>query len=362
MESPTRLATRLRELRGTVTQRTLAAALRVSVPLISSWETGKVAPPVERLVDYARFFASERSLDGNGHPRLLEAGDFDREELGRFEALRGELIRLRSLGASGGGVPQTLLPAQGMWHFADRAPITIVCAALPAELRADVRYTSPESPDYIRLYTYADLDALLELYGHLVAANPDVTVNYKLAVNLTESDVVDTPASVTRNDLTNHLVLLGGVDWNPMTQYVLTTMGVPVEQGRREGEGEPDVGTFEVSVPGDGVRVLQSTLEGVGEQARLTQDIAQFCRGPNPFNRKRTVTVCNGNYGRGTLAAVRTLTDPRFRDRNREYLEARFAPGDTYSILARASIVLGEVVTPDWTQEGTILHEWSKVA
>jgi transcriptional regulator with XRE-family HTH domain len=345
METPTRLAQRLRELRGQVRQRTLAAALGVSVPLVSSWESGNAAPPVARLTDFARFFASPRSIDEHGHPRLLKVDELDREESRRFEELRGELLRLRSLGVTvdSSGRSETRLPAEGMWHFPDRAPITIVCAALPAELRADVRYTSADSPDYIKLYTYADLDALFELYGHLVAANPDVSVDYKLSAGLAPSD------------LTNHLVLLGGVDWNPMTQNVLTAMGVPEVQGRRDGE--PDVGTFEIPGP-EGTTVLQSTLEG----SRLTQDIAQFCRGPNPFNQKRTVTVCNGNYGRGTLAAVRTLTDPRFRDRNRAYLEARFGPSDTYSILARASIVLGEVVTPDWTQEGTILHEWSKVA
>ena len=144
-----------------------------------------------------------------------------------------------------------------------------------------------------------------------------------------------------------------------MTQQVMTALDVPVSQARREDD--PDIGAFQV-IEGDALTVFPSTLDDAHPRPRLTEDVAQFCRGPNPFNRMRTVTICNGNYGRGTLAAVRTLTDPRFRDRNRAYIEARFSPDETYSLLARVNIVQGKVVTPDWTQDGTILHEWSKAA
>ena len=42
-------------------------------------------------------------------------------------------------------------------------------------------------------------------------------------------------------------------------------------------------------------------------------------------NKRRTVTVCNGMYGRGTYGAVRALTDVRFRDSNDGYVKSRFA-------------------------------------
>jgi transcriptional regulator with XRE-family HTH domain len=339
-------ARRLRELRGETRQRVLAAGLGVSVPLISSWESGKAVPPPERLEGYARFFATPRSIDDDGHPRLLPADEMDPDELESFRVLHTELLRLRPAARHPDRLP-TLPPPEGMWHFADEAPITIVCAALPADLRADAQYTSPDSPDYIELYTYADLDALVELYGHLVAANPGVPVNRKLAENLSSAD------------LTNHLVLLGGVDWNPMTRQVMSELDIPVSQERREDD--PDTGAFRVEQDGR-VAVFHSTLDDASEPPRLLEDVAQFSRGPNPFNRLRTVTICNGNYGRGTLGAVRALTDSRFRDRNRAYLEARFGPDETYSLLSRVTIVQGTVVTPDWTLEGTVLHEWSKAA
>jgi transcriptional regulator with XRE-family HTH domain len=343
------LAERLRALRGDVPQRTVAKGLGVSVPLISSWETGKAVPPAERINGYARFFATERSIDAKGHVKLLAVDDLTAPERERHGDILAELQGLRPSPA----LPQvpvdleTRAPWEGTWHFRDRSPITIVCAALPAELRADERYTSPESPDFIELYSYSDLDALMELYGHLLAANPGVEVNRKLADNLTQEDI------------TNHLVLLGGVDWNPMTRRVMAALDLPVSQEIRKDH--PDVGAFR-AVDATGVHVFRSTVEAGHPHPRLTTDVAQFCRGPNPFNRKRIVTICNGNFGRGTYAAVRALTDPRFRDRNRDYLESRFDTDDTYSVLAQVSILDGEVITPDWTQDGTILHEWAKTS
>jgi len=350
------LAERLKRLRTDgfaevpVKQKAIAAVLGVSVPLISSWENGNAVPSEDRLRVYARFFASPRSVV-SGHPVLLEVDDLTAEERNRFEYLQRELTALHPAGAQPVATPisddlVTRSPWQGMWHFVDRSPITLVCARLPAELRASEAYSSPESPDYVELYSYSDLDALMELYGHVYAANPGVMVNRKLADELTQDDV------------TNHLVLLGGVDWNPVTRRVMKALDLPVTQDRRDGD-DPDVGSFRVKGQQD---VFRSILEVEGAHQRLTEDVAQFCRAPNPFNRKRSVTICNGNYGRGTYAAVRTLTDPRFRDRNRAYIEQRYSPDDAYSILARASIVGGEVITPDWTLDGTVLHEWSNAA
>ena len=61
----TDLAQRLKDLRTAagLSQNTLAAALTISVALISSWESRKAIPPVNRLEQYARYFAD---LNGDG--------------------------------------------------------------------------------------------------------------------------------------------------------------------------------------------------------------------------------------------------------------------------------------------------------
>lgn len=86
------------------------------------------------------------------------------------------------------------------WQFADGDDITIVCAQLPDGIRGQLPYADPADPDYVRLYDYADLDSLIELFGYVRATNPDAFVRFKLAPQLVE------------DDYTSHLVLLGGID------------------------------------------------------------------------------------------------------------------------------------------------------
>jgi hypothetical protein len=236
--------------------------------------------------------------------------------------------------------------ATGPWFLPDRQQITIVCAPLPQDLRERMPYTDPRDPDYIELYTYADLDSLLELHGHIRAANPDTDV------------FVRTATTLSTDDYSSHLVLLGGVDWNLLTRTVLDRINLPVRQVSLAAKDEP--GYFEV-LDGDGGREFPPTLRRDGGDIELLEDVAHFFRGPNPFNRARTLTICNGMFGRGVLGAVRTLTDKRFRSRNAAYAATRFVGQASFSILARVPIVDGKVVTPDWSVPENRLHEWSDV-
>lgn len=353
-------ASRLRALReerwpGThVTQLQLAEALGgakpLSISLISSWEnaTKPAFPTKNRLKSYATFFATERSLSSSPYRLLTEAELTDDERDLRDELLE-ELVELRDA-AMINQLPATPVqfpredPQSGFWEFPQDEIVTIVCAPLPQDLRQELpSYTDPKSADYVALYTYADLDALIELYGHLRMLNPNNRVNFMTAADLKP------------DDYTSHLVLLGGVDWNAVTREVTKSrrVEIPVRQELRD-TGDPQFNGFEV-LDGAEQRVFRPALD---QSKQLLEDVAQFYRGPNPYNKKRTVTICNGMYGRGTLGAVRALTDARFRDRNNGYIKRRFGGESEFSILSRILVVQGKVVTPDWTEPDTVLHEW----
>ena len=104
----------------------------------------------------------------------------------------------------------------GPWRFRDGKTITLVCAQLPRDLSAADEYTDLNSPDYIQLYTFSELDALFELYGHLRAANPANQVDLRVADRLTP------------DEFTSHLVSLGGIDWNAATSTLLQDLQLPV--------------------------------------------------------------------------------------------------------------------------------------
>jgi hypothetical protein len=341
------LARRLKALREarwpelSLTQGQLARALRpgksLSISLISSWENTEkpVRPPVRWLEAYATLFATRRSVTG-GVLRILSLEELTDEELAEREQLLRELLWLREEQVA-------VEPVADAWRFPENEDITIVCARLPPELRRNLSYTDPESADFTTLYTYADPDALIELFGHIRSVNPQHQVSFH------------TTEELTPDDYTTHLVLLGGVDWNTVTRDVIERVELPVRQVVRTDEAPiSEPGGFLVGRDGES-ELFPPQLDSEG---RLLEDVAHFYRGVSPFNRKRTVTVCNGMYGRGTLGAVRALTDTKFRDRNCDYLGKRFGGAESFSIISRVPVVAGQGLTPDWTVEENRLHEW----
>jgi transcriptional regulator with XRE-family HTH domain len=340
MPSDRRLARRLRTLREaglagqSITQRQLAQAFNASGPLISSWENNTAAPPLSRLEAYATFFATGRSVDRQPY-RLLPTSELTPDELERRDKLLTELTRLWRVGMHG-----TASAAGSIWHFSPTHDITIICPELPKDLWRHLPYADPQSPDYVKLYQFADLDALIEIYGQIKALNPTNKVN------------ISKPSEAGADLFTAHLLILGGVDFNAVTRQLLPLIRIPVRQVAREDV--TDAGGFQVDDDD-----APTTFSPVLHRNELLEDVAHFYYGPNPLNEERTVTICVGMYARGTLGAVRAMTDPRFRDRNAEYAKEHLGLGQ-FSILSRVRILTGEVVTPDWTQPDVRLHQWPR--
>lgn len=363
-----RLAHRLRELREQwlparrVSQSQVAAALgQVSVPLISSYEsmTNPRLPPPARVEEYAFLFGAPRCLDLKP-PRLLRRDEMTEDERRSVANLARELTQLRkdALAAVSAPVPEAVNPTiarsldNSPLRFRDGNTITVVCGQLPARMLSQIPYANVNDPDYTELLQYSDLDALFELYGHLRAANPGTQVSLRGAGRLTP------------DDYHSHLVLLGGVDWNAATANVLPRLHLPVHQVA--DWPAPDGQYFEVA-DGETIRhyPLLETRNGehqgsdLGDKGILLEDVALFARAVNPVNRKRTVTIWQGMYGRGSYGAVRALTDANFRDRNAEYLNSRFGESGTYCVLMRVPVFDGVALTPDWTTGEYTLFEWS---
>ncbi len=346
----TRLARRLASLRrelwaqAQLTQRQLGRALGgdrpLSAPTISSWESSASSriPSAEQLEAYARFFATQRSLSAG----LLPDAELTPEERDRYTELAKELDDLRV--AALRSVEHATAPGDplgDMWRFADEQPVTIVCSDVAAELRASLPRANPRNPDYEELYRYAELDALVEIFGHIRAVNPTIDVGFR-------------PVSGLRpNDYTTHLVVLGGADTNPLAAELSARLELPV---RRDADSEGAY--FQVR---DTDERFRPTLTGTGENAVLTEDVAHLYRANNPFNVRRRLTLCDAAYGRGILGAIRTLTHSRFRNRNERYIGDRFGNRWAFSILMRVPVVAGQVMTPDWTVPETLLHEWPPV-
>jgi hypothetical protein len=339
------LARRLRDLREhqwseRLTQAALAEAFGdVAAATVSSWESSvapKLAPP-DRLKAYAQFFATHRSIEGDT-PVLLPVDTFSEEEQAARKALEVELLALREE-ATRKPARQADVTAQRSWHFPDTGPLTIVCAQLPAAQAGG--FADPADPNYTELQSFADLDALVELFGHARVENPHMQVNFRTAPN------------VVADDLSGHLVLLGGIVWNEVTQRLQEMMPVlPVRQ-----VPDPVVETGEIFTVDDGKRRFLPKWRDDAHKI-LTEDVGLLVRASNPLNSSRALVICNGIHSRGVLGAVRSLTDARLRESNERYIAENFADVDSFAILMRVPVIEAKTLTPDFYSAGSVLYQW----
>ncbi|WP_028922036.1 helix-turn-helix domain-containing protein [Pseudonocardia acaciae] len=335
-----RLAHTLRELREAhwsgvkLKQTDLATALskesHVASATISSWEStnNPKSPPAARLRAYARFFATRRSLDGG--PHLIPDAELTDDERKELHALEERLL----------GLLRGKSESRSRTFAFDDGPVTVICPALPEE--AQSRLADVTDPNFSKLQQYADLDALIEMFGHLRMSNPTLDIFHRLA-----SDAV-------ADDLSTHVILLGGIAWNQITRRFQEAIGqVPIAQ-----VADPDkVPSGEIFVVDGSERFYPIWEREEGSPDDLIEDVGFLARLPNPFNLKRTLTICNGVYSRGVLGAVRCLTDARVRDANEAYLADRF-PSGRFAVLIRVPVVSNETLSPDLQNPQARLYEW----
>lgn len=337
------LARRLRDLRQerNLTQKELGAALGgtqpLSPPTIASWENKTVPklPPRDRMLAYAQFFATPRSVEGA--PRLVPLEDFTAEEQAAYKTLSDELLKLH---AAARGRSAELTVATRSWSFSDDGPLTFVCAQLPEEEASPL--ADPANLNHTALLGFGDLDAMIELWGHVRMENPHMDVFYKSAPR------------VAADDLSGHVVIIGGIGWNDVTRRILDLAQLPVTQ--RDEPAIPEGDIFVAYTDSKEKQYLPTFSPA--DSTKLTEDVGLLVRMPNPLNSNRTLTMCNGIYSRGVLGAVRTLTDKRLRDSNERYIARHFSDNEQFGILMRVQVIEGVAMTPDFNTDGTVLYQW----
>jgi hypothetical protein len=338
-----RLARALRDLREStwpdqvLTQAQLASVLssegRVAPATVGSWEssTNPKTPPPARISAYARFFCTQRSLEGE--PHLIPEDQLTTDEVARFRELESHLLELSN---------RDDRKARRTFQF-EAGPVIVICSTAPPEERGPL--ANEHDPNFTKMQQYGDLDALIELYGHLRAENPTLDVFHTLT-----DDVV-------RDDFSKgHVVLLGGIGWNPVTLSFQNAISqVPIKQTPADDLKGGDI--FTVDTPG-GRRTFYPEYTDLGDGKQLIADVGYVARLRNPFKISRTLTICNGIFSRGVFGAVRCLTDASVREENERYLADRFPDGE-FAILLRVPVITNETLSPDLQNPESRLYEWA---
>jgi transcriptional regulator with XRE-family HTH domain len=337
-----KLAETLRDLREStwldrvLTQAQLAKALssegHVAAATLSSWEStsNPKTPSAARISAYARFFSTKRSLEGQ--PHLIPKDQLTESELERFNEIEARLLELYR--------PERAA-ARRSFQF-DAGPVIVICPAAPLNVQGAL--ADEQDPNFTKLRQYADLDALIELYGHLRAENPDLDVFHRLT-----SDVVS-------DDFSSHVILLGGIGWNKVTRRFQSAISqVPITQTEVD-----DLETGEIFRVDDSSESepFYPEYEDLGGGKELIADVGYIARLRNPFKINRTLTICNGIHSRGVFGAVRCLTDASVRDENEKYLANRFPDGE-FAMLLRVPVVSNQTMSPDLQNPDARLYEWA---
>jgi transcriptional regulator with XRE-family HTH domain len=337
-----RLAERLRDLRereyGQFTQKQLARALGgqdpLSIATISQWEkpgSGRLPPP-HRLASYARLFCTSRSF-ASGAPRLLRESELTEQERERQADLYTELLALRERAIETQAATSS---GSSIWHFPDRTAVSIVCSDAPAP----PAYANPNDLNYTRNARYADLDALIAVFGQLRSENPASMIRI-----LGREELVGDFAL-------NHLVIVGGAVAGGVAPYFAPDLPLP------KAEEIPDTDThlFRCTV-GDDVRELTSTRDARGA---LVQDVGVIARGPHLVVQERTVTVLSGITSRGVHGAALSFIDSRVKDANEQYLKETFGNTDAFCIAMQIPVSNNVALPPNLWREDVRLYEWSE--
>ena len=337
------LAERLRDLRERehLTQKQLARVLggpdSLSIATISLWEKpgSDRLPPAQRLEAYARLFCTSRSFDGD-RPRLLSPGELTEQERERESELYDELVVLRERAQS----TNVAAPVKGkrstLWHFPDPIAVSIVCS--DAVQRPP--YAEPSDLNYSRYARYADLDALIEVFGQVKADNPTRMIRILPTGRLSQDFAL------------NHLIIVGGAASEAASLFA---QDLPLPAAQEIPGTDPPTHLFRCNV-GEETREFRSVRD---DEGNLVQDVGLIARGPHPIIPGGTVTLLSGITSRGVHGAALCFIDSHVRDTNERYLENAFGNAESFCILMNIPVQNDVALPPNLWRENTRLYEWS---
>jgi transcriptional regulator with XRE-family HTH domain len=334
-----RLAERLRDLREQerLTQKQLAGVLGGSDATISLWEKpgSDRLPPAPRLAAYARLFCTSRSFAGD-RPRLLGPGELTEQERERESELYDELIALRERAQSTNDPATAKGQRNAIWHFPDPIAVSIVCSnAVEPPPHAQHGHLN-----YSRYAKYADLDALVEVFGQVRADNLERMIRILPTVRLAQDFAL------------NHLILIGGAASDAASLFA---QDIPLPAPKEIPGTDPVTHLFKCTV-GDETREFKSTRD---EEETLVQDVGLIARSPHPLIPGGTVTLLSGITSRGVHGAALCFIDSHLRDTNQRYLESAFGNVESFCILMNIPVQNDVALPPNLWRENTSLYEWS---
>ena len=158
------------------------------------------------------------------------------------------------------------------------------------------------------------------------------------------------------DDLSGHVVVLGGIGWNLVKRLLKDLREMPVSQvevdGLKTGRDLSNQRARRPRVPAAVGRVSGERPLNCSRTSHCWQEcgVPSITSEPSPSATASIVAASSGS--------VRALTDLNIRERNEAYLAERF-PGGSFALLLRVPVEGGRTISPDLEIESNRLYEWS---
>lgn len=174
-----------------------------------------------------------------------------------------------------------------VWGIKDGEKVTIVCS----ELDDPEKRQNLEEREYIYSLKYGDLDAYIEVLVTLLSLYPSL----KLRV-ISVGEI-----NHTKQDLSTHIVVVGGPDYNELTKKILKT------DKTRFNYKSPYLEISSETYPDEIVIFDKITNK---EYCSLTddEDFGYFEQLPNPYNPENKVILLGGCHTIGVTGAVKAFS------------------------------------------------------
>lgn len=266
---------------------------------------------------------------------MLGPSELTEQEQERERELYEELVALRGRAQSTSVVAPVRGPRSALWHFPDPIAVSIICsdAAEPPP------YAQHSDLNYSRYAKYADLDALVEVFGQVRADNPARMVRILPTGRLAQDFAL------------NHLIIIGGAASDAASLFA---QDLPLPVAEEIPDSTPITHLFRCDVGGE-TQEFRSVWDG----ETLVQDVGLIARGPHPIIPGGTVTLLSGITSRGVHGAALCFIDSHLRDTNERYMETAFGNADSFCILMNIPVQNDVALPPNLWRENTCLYEWS---
>ena len=230
---------------------------------------------------------------------------------------------------------------QKVWGIKDGDSVIVVCSELdnPKE-----RQLAEPPREFIYSLKYGDVDAYFEVVTTLLRLYPAIKLRIMSAGE----------ATAVRFDLaSHHLILIGGPDYNALTQEILNQSVTQFDYRSPDGDTQSEQNPQEIVLYDKQNKKEYCFPTKISDDGDSDRDYGYFERIANPRNPKKNIVLIGGCHTIGVTGAIKAFSmapneEGKIQDpvlSNAELVAGRVGKAQTFAVVVLTDRVLGQTIS-----------------